>query len=422
MSHDSLLIRILEIESKAARIEGIFIADPELGRMWRAQTALTEACRSVGLEDIHVFEGDVVFRHLENRPVDAEQARGALAATGLLQFILSPGDITKEPDRVLTRCMNCAVHVEPDEIRIDSSEIATRLQTIVQTAPTPILAGLRASILFRQITCSRMPSADRLVFMAADHAARGGTTDAGPSSSDRPDILLRKINACWIFTPSIVLTQDRFRIWSPGSDAGFTDLMEGLSRELSRILGAMPVMRRWRDKARKTSSDRHGKSRLRDLVDLAIREPILTSQHLRESLDISERASYYLMKEAEDLGILMQVTQRRSYRVWTTPMMAQTLRMRASRQDQQGSRQDLNSDFRSETGQSIEDLKVIKMRQLSENSGIAGLNTSKVKPGRLLNDAESTAREEAVLAKLDAAMAQADAVLEKYARPEPKMN
>ena len=409
MSHDSLIVRILEIESKAARIDGIFIADPEFGRMWRAQTALTEACRSVGLEDIHVFEGDVVFRHLENETFDAEQARGALAATGLLQFILSPGDLAKEPNRVLARCMNCAVHVEPDEAQIDLAEIVTQLKAAVQTAPTPILAGLRASILFRQLTCSRMPSADRLVFMAADHTARGGATGADSlSTSDRPDILLRKISARWIFTPSIALTQDMFRFWSPGSDAGFTDLMEGLSKELNRTLGAMPVMRRWRDKAHKATSARHGKSRLRDLVDLAIREPILTSQHLRESLDISERASHYLMKEAEDLGILTQVTQRRSYRIWTTPMMAQTLRMRALRQR-------LPSDYGKKSGQPEE---ISRITGDSEGAGIPGLKVSQPKSGRLIYDANSTERTEAALAKLNAAMEQADAILKKYARPE----
>ena len=412
MSHDSLILRILEIESKAARIEGIFLADPEIGRMWRAQTALTEACRSVGLEDIHIFEGDVIFRHLENRTIDAEQARGALAATGLLQFILSPGDLAKEPQRVLKRCMNYAVHVEPDETQVDLTEITSRLQTAVQTAPTPLLAGLRAAIIYRQMTESRMPSADRLVFMAADHAARGGKAGIDLSISDHPDILLRRISAHWIFTPSISLTQDSFRIWSPGSDAGFADLMEGLSRELSRTLGTMPVMRRWRDKACKTASSRHGKSRLRDLIDLAIREPILTSQHLRRSLDISRRASHYLMKEAEDLGILTQVTQRRSYRVWTTPMMAQTLRMRALRQS-------LPSDCGGKSGQPVGNSGITKD---SKVIGIPGLQVNQPKPGRLIYDANSAERTEAALAKLDAAMEQADAVLKKYARPELEQN
>ena len=161
-----------------------------------------------------------------------------------------------------------------------------------------MLGALRAATLFRVETQSSMPSADRLIFMAAEHTLRAGGAGA-PLESLRPEALLSRINANWIITPSIALTQGRFRAWSPGTGQGFNDLLDGSSGDLDRTLGAMPILRRWREDARATASGKHGKSRLRDLVELAMYEPILTSKHVREMLGVSERASLYLMQEAE---------------------------------------------------------------------------------------------------------------------------
>ena len=367
------------------------MTDPELGRMWRVQAALTEACRSVSLEDIHVFEGDVIHRDFENRMIDAETARGVVAVGELLRFIVSPGNMLENPQHTLKRCWQSAVSIEPDEVEIDAKEIASRLQADIKTAPTPFLAGLRASILHRLMTDGRIPSADRLVFMAAEHTARGGNQGVELASASSAD-LLRKMNAAaWIFTPSTALVQDRFRSWSPGSEQGHLDLMRGLSSELNRVLGLMPLFRRWRQKARKMAMSKNGKSKLGDLVELALREPVLTCPHVREVLGVSDRTSLHLMKEAQDMNILTLITPRRSHRVWATPMMAQNLALRTVR-----------------SGPVSESDNFVKSGAVSE-IGIEKKSDD--------NNNVSAERLEKAFAELDDAMSRADEILAKYNNP-----
>jgi hypothetical protein len=400
MDAEQLIFRVLEVETRAARIEGLFAADPSLARMWRGQVSLTEACRSVGLEDIHVFEGDVIHRHLENRLTDAEGARGAVSVAELLRVIVSPGDLIRDTERVIERCRRAAVSIDDDDILVDLAKAVRILPAELRGAPTPVLGAMRAATLFRIETQSSMPSADRLIFMAAEHALRSGGAGA-PLEALRPEALLSRMNARWIITPSIALTQGRFRAWSPGTRQGFHDLLDGISSDLDRTLGAMPILRRWREDARTAASGKHGKSRLRDLVELAMYEPILTSKHVREMLGVSERASLYLMQEAEGAGILSLITPRKSYRVWAQPQMAQLLRMRAQRSG-------------STPGFTPQDNKV---------HAEAGDMTTEVKLQRHLDRRQSgdafADRTADALSELDAAMEKADAILAKYRRGDP---
>jgi len=397
MDTDQLIFRILEVETRAARIEGIFAADPTLARMWRGQVALTEACRSVGLEDIHVFEGDVIHRHLENRLTDAEGARGAVSVAELLRVIVNPGDLIHDTQRVVERCRRAAVSIDDDDVSVDLAKAVRILPAELRGAPTPVLGAMRAATLFRIETQSSMPSADRLIFMAAEHVLRSGGAGA-PLEALRPEALLSRMNASWIITPSIALTQGRFRAWSPGTAQGFHDLLDGISGDLDRTLGAMPILRRWREDARATASGKHGKSRLRDLVELVMHEPILTSKHLRQMLGVSERASLYLMQEAESAGILTLITPRKSYRVWAQPQMAQLLRMRAQRSGvtpgigSQGYKPRTQPEHPTSDAQTRADL-------------------DRGKPGEAFSE-----QAEEALSELDAAMKKADAVLAKYRR------
>ena len=393
---DSLLLRLIGLESRAGRVEGHFAADPELGRMWRAQAALTEACRSVALEDIHAFEGDIVHRHLENRATGAEVSRGTAAALDLLGIIAAPGDLRADPEGRLERAWRAAVSVEEEGGELELPATARAVAESVAAAPTPILGAIRAAAVHRAMTDSRMPSADRLVFLMAEHALRDGARgrELWP---DYPEALLRRLDAAWICTPSIALTQARFRAWSPGSTSGFADLISGLEDELARTLGAMPRFRRWRDDARELAEGRHGKSRLRDLVDLAIHEPILNAGRVKTALGCSERAALYLVKEAEEAGILTLITPRRTWRVWATPMMAETLRMRAEAgAGGAGRARAAAGGGRAASGEdhALEDAAPLRARDVAEGGG-----------------------QEAALAELDAALAKADAVLAKYRTP-----
>lgn len=388
---NNLFWNILELEGRAGRIEGIFDADPNLGLMWRSGAALTEACRSVGLEDIHVFEGDVINRDLENHNTHGDTARGAAAARQLLRFIATPGDLHEDLDRAIERSWQAAVSVVPDEAELDLKGIAAHLAPLLRDAPTPFLGAIRLVANYRLVTDGRAPSAERLLFMAAEHSFRTSGGVDGRVSWDGP-ALLPRFNASWIFLPSVALTQGSFRSWSPGSRSGLLDLCDGLRAELDRTLGAIPLMRRWREQSQAKAAGKHGKSRLRDLVELATHEPLLTSAHVREMLGVSERASLYIMKQAEEEGILELLTKRKTYRVWVTPHLGQSLQMRS-----------------------------MKRGGVMAQGLVTETGDTKVEPGPLdleSNERSSEESTQAALDELEAAMAKADAILEKYAKPK----
>lgn len=406
MTSEGLIWKILEIESRAGRLEGLFAADEELGLMWRAQAVLTEACRSVGLEDIHVFEGDVIFRHLENRLTDSDAARGAAAALELMRVIAAPGDLAASTEHVLTRCWRAAVSRDKSGAEIDIGEIAPVLRAELEAAPTPVMGAIRVATVFRLMTDSQVPSADRLVFMAAEHCLRslGHSRDSSRSGAGG---ILQRMNAGWIVTPSTALTQGVYRAWSPGSGQGYNDLMSGVAEDLDRALGSVPVLLRWRDDARAQSSGRHGKSKLRDLVELALKEPILTSPYVREMLGCSERSSLYLMKQAEELGILTLITPRKSYRVWATPQMARSLRMRVTGATGYGVRGYQPAAESSDTPLPVESAAPTVDRE----EDMAEPDTG---PLEQEGWEERSAR---VMSELDEAMSRADSILEKYRKP-----
>ena len=377
MNHDGLFLKILAIETRAARLEGAFAADPDLGAMWRAGAGLTEACRSVALEDIHVHEGDVVHRGLENAATGPETARGVESVLRMLRVVAAPGDLLKDPEEVLLRCWTAAVSAEADIGPAELRAAAGAVRAAMADAPTPFLGALRAAVAFRTATWSAAPSADRLVFLAAEHALR------------RP---ARASDPCWIFTPSVALSQGGFRAWSPGTGQGLADLVDGIGPELGRAIGTLPLLRRWRETSREIAERRNARSRLRDLVALAAREPLLTPARLRTALDVSRRASFTLVDEAAAEGILTLITPRRSWRVWARPDMAARVAMRTPRAG------------------------VSRPRDLPEDRAVSGevMVGGTLPPTHQDRDSRDAADAE-ILEALDAAMKRADAVLAKHA-------
>lgn len=395
---DAVFMRILALESRAGRLEGAFAADLELGTMWRSQVALSEACRSVGLEDIFVLEGDVIHRSAENAATSAETARGVQAAQDLLRVMRAPGSLLSDPVAVIDRVWSASVSVTKleAEFAMSHDDIATLVSRAVSDAPTPFLGSLKAAIAFRSATGSRAPSADRLIFMCADHVLRNGETSIDRATS-RPMGMLRMEAARWLLTPSLALSQDRFRAWSPVSRSGMEDLISGMDGEMSRALGALPILRRWRESSRAIAAGKHGKSRLRDLVDLAIGEPILTSGYVRDMLGVSDRTALYLMSEAEAAGILKLITPRRSHRIWAVPQMADRLRHRST-QSSKGVRDGARPQSEAEENLDEIDIEAQELAQMNHE---------------ILRD-EQKERERRAIEELDAAMARADEILARY--------
>jgi hypothetical protein len=393
MRSSEVLERVLSIEVGAARIEGALLADPDLGRVWRAQAALTEACRSVGMEDISVQEGDLATRPVRVSADEGETARGVWLAAEALRVLLSPGDLHKDPDRVVARCMRNGVRPDGSEGPMPEAEpeLVAAVTTAMSGAPGPLIAALRAALTLRTLTLSASPSAERLLFICADHAIRGGR--AGRELTDPlPEglgLTAGPGEPRWVLLPATSLSTGGFRVWSPGSASGLASLLDGMRDEVGRGLGALPTLRRWRDLALEISGGRHGRSRVRDLVRLLMSRPIVTGQIVADELGVTPRGALNLIGEAEASGLLEELTRRRSYRAWAISPMASRVRNRT-----------LARGMRGRPGVNVE----------------TGYPDAKAQEGqeRPAPEARDRSGEEAALAELDAALAEADRILDRY--------
>ena len=389
-----ILERILAIEVGAARIEGALLADPDLGRVWRAQAALTEACRSVGMEDISVQEGDLATRPLRVDVDEGETARGVWFAGESLRILLSPGDLLKDPDRAVARCLRSGVRPDGSDGPMPGAEpdLVAAISAAMRDAPGPLIGALRVALTLRTRTLSASPSAERLLFVCADHTIRGGR--AGRELTDPlPEglgLTAGPGEPRWVLMPATALSTGGFRIWSPGTPSGLGSLLDGMRDEVGRGLGALPTLRRWRDLALGASAGRHGRSRIRDLVRLLMSRPIVTGQIVADELGITPRGALNLIGEAEAGGLLEELTRRRSYRAWAISPVAGRIRNRTVARGTRG---------RPGRGAGRPD----------EEDG----REPEEAPARSAPDRDRSG-EEAALAELDAALAAADKLLERY--------
>lgn len=399
-----LLTDLLAVESAAGRLEGAFLADAELGRMWRAQMALSETCRSVALEDIHLSEGALVLRPFEGRNSSLETARGVQHGLDLLRVVARPGDLRADPAGVLTRCLRAgfaadhaaepagqgAEPVGQGADWPDLAALARRIIADIDAAPGPVLAAIRAAAHLRQATAAELPAAERLLFLCVDHACRlPNLRSSQGEDADEAAQLLGQIRAAWVLMPSMALTAQGYRAWSPGSPRGMRDLLAGLRIETGRALGQVPILRRWRDRARQMASGRPGKSRLDELVTLSIHQPILTGRAIADALGVTDRTARNLVGHAVEAGVLAPITGRRSYRAWAPLPMAERLRQRSPHAERPRPRRpDPADDLRAEQGWGLE------------------------------GTGQGAAEETDALAELDAALAQADRILGTYRPPE----
>lgn len=387
---------ILAIEVAGARLEGIFLADPELGRIWRAQASLTEACRSVSLEDLPVKERDVATRPLIRGASTEGIARGIWSADELLKVMLSPGDAQSDMERAVRRAMRAGVRPEGTEEIIGEGDdaIYRAVAAALASAPAPLVGALRASLTLRMNTGSISPSAERLLFMICDHAMRGGR--AGREIADPlPEGLGlgAAIGApAWIFLPSTGLTTDGFKIWSPGSATGLDHLLTGLEREVSRAVGVVPILRRWRQEARSLAESKRGDARTMDVIRLLVDQPILTAAMVSTALGMTQRRALNILNEVAELGLAGELTYRRSHRAWAIGPLAQRLRGTSPKAA-------LPRRKPMDTEDCHEEASAFQHEQPEEHARIEDHDRS---------------GEERALAELDAAMSIIDAVLAKY--------
>lgn len=130
---------------------------------------------------------------------------------------------------------------------------------------------------------------------------------------------------------------------------------------------------------------------MRDLVRLLMSRPIVTGQIVAEELGVTPRGALNLIGEAAAAGLLEELTRRRSYRAWAISPVAARIRNRTVARGMRG-----------RPGRSV----AAEVDAEAEGTGPQGGGRAPLQPDR--------SGEAAALAELDAALASADRLLEKY--------
>ena len=312
---------ILAVETRAARIEAALDASPALSQQWRAEVGVAEAVASIGMEDVRLVETDLLHRIFENGK-DGVDARAAEDALGVLRFIRAPGGGSEEPAKIIDRILQIARPARADDQMPSGAELGGIFRHCSGRAP--ILEAIRAAGSFALMTGGENPLGGRLVFMAAEHLSRGGT-----GRKSRAEDPLRglggRYDASWIAAPALALSYRRFRIWSPGNPAHLRGLLEGMESQLGRELGRLAEIRSWLRDAQTAGQGAHGRSRLRDALDAFAVEPVMGGARLAGRLGITPRGALNILADLVDRGLLVEMTRRRSARIWATPGTAKML-------------------------------------------------------------------------------------------------
>ena len=319
---------LLSAETHAARVEGILLADPALAGLWRMETSLLEAAASVGLEGERISTQGMVLRLTSGTAVE-EDARAVEMALKLLTVIRRPGDPFGAPVAALRRIEVAAAPIgqtRDEGDRLEDAELPLVVEAGRTWSHVPILAGWRAAASYAFRSRRSSPVAERLVFMAVEGAARhvqGLSPDqkAGRDEQDeRAGGLLMPATAGWIVPPSVSLTRNGFRVWSPMT--GLATFLEAATRSLSHDLGHLGTLRHELARLTAMTSSAHGRSRLADLITYLKVQPVVSSAMVMDQLGVTRRTALTLIGELVDTGCLSNLTARSTSRFWALPSRA----------------------------------------------------------------------------------------------------
>lgn len=332
----ALGIDILDIEVAAARIEAVLNHDPSIGRLWRAESAIVEAVRSVGLEDIRIRESDLLMRMSENATVDID-ARGVESAYATLRGLNRAG-ATRDPAGLILS-IETQVMAEIDQTYGAVSLTRAELDEILALgrAPclSPLIGALRSSARYALITERQSPMLERLVFSIVEAGLRSAPEDTPDredisDNQDQDDVYLDQLmepapTGGWIMLPATALTTNGFSLWQPTSLEGVERLVAGLRHSLAREIGRIGPIRAWLEKADHLSGTYRKGSRFPDLVTAITRRPLITSARLTHDIGVAPRTATNLLNEAVAHGLLVELKMRRYARIWSTPGLATLL-------------------------------------------------------------------------------------------------
>ena len=292
------------------------------------ETSLLEAAASVGLEGDRITTHGMVLR-LTSVTAMEEDARAVEMALKVLTVIRRPGDPFNAPVAALRRIQAAGAPIgqtRDEGDRLGDAELPLVVEAGRTWSHVPILAGWRAAASYAFRSRRNTPVAERLVFMAVEGAARrlqGLSPDqrAGRDELDeRAGGLLMPAAAGWIVPPSVSLTRNRFRVWSPMT--GLATFLEAATRSLSHDLGHLGTLRHELARLTTMTSSAHGRSRLVDLIAYLKARPVISYAMVMDHLDVTRRTALSLFSELVDAGCLRNLTALGTSRFWALPSLA----------------------------------------------------------------------------------------------------
>lgn len=304
------------------------MADLALARLWRMEASLLEAAASVGLEGERISTPGMVLRLTGNMAIE-EDARATEMALRILAVAKRPGSPFSTPVETIRRIEAAATPFgQPiDETdMLEDSELPRVVEAGRAWVHVPILAGWRAAANYASRSRRTSPAAERLVFMAVEGAARHlrGLSLEGRGGWEEEDVadgaILMPAEAGWIVAPSVALTRNGFRLWSPLSGLG--TFLEAATRSLSQDLGHLGTLRHELARLEFTAASASGRSRLPELVELLKAQPVVNSAMIIDRLGVTRRTALALIGELVEAGCLVNLTGRRTARFWALPSLA----------------------------------------------------------------------------------------------------
>lgn len=392
---------LLNLETRAARLAAALDARPDIGALWRRMVAMSEAAASLGLENLTVPEADILRPALGLGPV-AGEPQSARVAQEIYRVLIRPGSILQDPQGVYDRCLRAARMTElrdgrdgevidypgreneSDWLEARSDFVAATKVALAHTKP-PILQALAIARIAAETTPERLPMAERLIFCAVESDLRRDLIFSDPVIARNLDGLDVRVDASWVCTPSLALSQRGFRAWSPISEDGWSTLIMRMDHTLGRNAGRIAQIKAWSDRLSVEFRGKNAKSRRTDFASLLGETPIVNAKTVSSALDITDRAARNLIDEALEMGFIEPLTGRRAYRLWAVPAMADLIKDR---------------------GQSprAQDVKQPRDKDVSQTAH---------KPIRQ-KDADYEKRVNSILDDLDAAIKGIDITMEKY--------
>jgi hypothetical protein len=333
---------LLDLETKTARVAATLDQRPQLARAWRQCLALSEAGANLSLEDVPVREHEIIQILLGETPV-GENTQAIRMAEVVYRTILSPGYILTHPGYVFDRAhaagrFSSLVDIDKGgradypKIKDDPDWRESRemfihgIPRLLREAGPISLKSVSAAAFLSGIVPERHPIAERIVMMAAESYLRQDLLMKDPITVSSGSNAEPKHRAYWTLAPARALSVGAFRAWSPSTPKGQAELMTGLAKVASLEAGRIGQIHAWLTRLNEIFPNTGRGSARATFAQKVTESLVVDTQSIARALNCSTRTAGNLISEAEGQGVLYCLSQRKTYRVWGSPIIHEMMK------------------------------------------------------------------------------------------------